>query len=46
VNFLSLLLLYVGVELNHCLAFTAVGILVSTYWWLTYTNMQDDLVVA
>ena len=42
----SLGLLSVGVELNHYMTVAAVGILVSTYWWLTNANMQDDLVVA
>ena len=46
VNFLSLLLLSVGVELDHYLALGAVGILISTHWWLTNANMQDDLAIA
>jgi len=39
-------LLSVGVELNHYLTLAAVGILVSTHWRLTHSNMQDNLVVA
>ena len=46
VNFLSLGLLSVGVELDHYLTLGAVGILISTHWRLTNANMQDDLVVA
>ena len=46
VNFLSLGLLSVGVELDHYLALGAVGILISTHWWLTNANMQDDLAIA
>jgi len=39
-------LLSVGVELEHGMALTAVGILVSTNWWLANSDMQNDFVVA
>ncbi len=42
----KLFLLSNKVEFEHDMTLTAVSVLVSTYWRLTNTNMQDDLVVA
>jgi hypothetical protein len=41
-----LLLLSVGLDLGHYLALAAVACLITTHWWLTYTNMQNDFAVA
>jgi hypothetical protein len=41
-----LLLLSVRVELVHDVAFGAVSVLVSAYWWFANSDMQDDFVSA
>jgi len=41
-----LLLLSVVLNLGHYLALAAVAFFIAAHWWLTNTNMQDDLAVA
>ena len=40
------MLLSVGVELEHDVAFTTVCTLISTHWWFANSDMQNDFVVA